>query len=148
MLEDKDYKALSILFIALMSSVCFFSFISIAIHFTVGVFIKDANMGSWFFLSGIFITSIVILGQRYRYEIRIRKLGEQAGTNKEKLTQFRSILITHIAVCELFAIIGIMCFILFGQWLFFLFVGMSLVEMAKKFPLRSKVDSILNSFSL
>ena len=140
-----DYKALSILTIALIVGILVFSGISLLIHFIQGTFIQDKNLQSTIFTVILLIAVIIILGARSIYTRRVNKLMETNQSSKEKLDIFRAITITHMALCEMAAILSIILFICFGNFLLFLPVGMALVEMIKKFPTQQRIESAVNS---
>jgi O-antigen/teichoic acid export membrane protein len=140
-----DYKALSILTIALMIGILLFSIISLIIHFIQGAFINDKNLENLIFVILLAIAVVVILGARLVYTKRVNSLMETNQTSREKLDIFRAITITHMALCEMPAILSIVMFICFGNFLLFLPVAMALVEMFKKFPTQHRIDSAVNS---
>jgi len=140
-----DYKALSTITKALMAGILLFLVMSLAIHFTQGGFIEDENLGSIMFVIVLFIAVIVIVGARLIYTRRVRGLMESNQSSKQKLDIFRAITITHMALCEMPAILSIVVFICFGTFVMLLPVAMALVEMFKKFPTQQRIDSAVNS---
>lgn len=140
-----DHKALSILTKAMIAGILFFSAISLLIHFVKGAFIQDQNLSNTVFAILLLIAVVVIVGARLVYTKRINSLMETNQSGKEKLDLFRGITITHMALCEMPALISIILFICFGNFLLFLPVGMALVEMIKKFPTQQRIDSAVNS---
>lgn len=140
-----DYKALSIVTKSLIGGVLFFSIISIVIHFVQGVFITDKDLENTFFAIVLAIAAIVIIVTRIIYTKRVNSLMEANSSSKEKLDIFRAITITHMALCEMPAMLSIVVFICFGNFLFFLPVAMALVEMFKKFPTQQRIGSAVNS---
>jgi hypothetical protein len=140
-----EYKALSIITKALIGGILLFSGISVLIHFTQGAFIQDKNIENIIVAILLLIGVVVILGARMVYTRRVNKLMEANQSSKEKLDIFRAITITHMALCEMPAIISIVLFICFGNFLLLLPVGMALIEMIKKFPTQQKVESAVNS---
>ena len=140
-----DYKALSVLTIALMIGILLFSVISLVIHFIQGAFIKDKSLENPISIILLVIATVVILGARFVYTKRVKSLMEANQTSREKLDVFRAITITHMALCELPALLSIVMFICFGNFLLFLPVAMAVVEMFKKFPTQQRIDSAVNS---
>jgi len=140
-----DYKALSVLTIALMIGILLFSVISLVIHFIQGAFIKDKSLENLISIILLAIAAVVILGARLVYTKRVNSLMETNQTSREKLDIFRAITITHMALCEVPAILSIVMFICFGNFLLFLPVAMALIEMFKKFPTQQRIDSAVNS---
>ena len=140
-----DYKALSIVTKALIGGVVFFSIVAIVIHFIQGAFIADKDLENIFFTIVLLIAAIIIIITRIVYRRRVNSLMETNSSSREKLDIFRAITITHMALCEMPAMLSIVVFICFGNFLFFLPVVMALVEMFKKFPTQQSIESAVNS---
>lgn len=140
-----DYRALSIITKALIGGILFFSIVSIVIHFIQGAFIVDKDLENTFFAIVLAIAAIVILVTRFIYTRRVNSLMATNSSGREKLDIFRAITITHMALCEMPAMLSIVAFICFGNFLFFLPVAMALVEMFKKFPTQQRIESAVNS---
>ena len=140
-----DYKALSIVTKALIGGVVFFSIVAIVIHFIQGAFIADKDLENIFFTIVLLIAAIIIIITRIVYIRRVNSLMETNSSSREKLDIFRAITITHMALCEMPAMLSIVVFICFGNFLFFLPVAMALVEMFKKFPTQQSIESAVNS---
>jgi hypothetical protein len=140
-----DHKALSVLTKALMAGIILFSIISLILHFIQGAFIQDKDLDNIIFAILLVIAAVVILGARIVYTKRVNGLMETNQSNKEKLDIFRAITITHMALCEMPAILSIVMFICFGNFLLFLPVAMALIEMFKKFPTQHRFESAVNS---
>lgn len=140
-----DYKALSIVTKALIGGVLFFSIISILIHFIQGAFIADKDLEKTFVVIVLILAAIVVIVTRFIYTRRVNSLMETNSSSREKLDIFRAITITHMALCEMPAILSITVFICFGNFLFFFPVGMALIEMFKKFPTQQRIESAVNS---
>jgi hypothetical protein len=140
-----DYKALSILTKAIIAGILLFSVIALLVHFFQGAFIQDKNLESIIFGILLLISIVAILGARFIYTRRVNKLMETNQSSKEKFDIFRAITITHMALCEMPAILSIALFICFGNFLLFLTVVISLVEMFMKFPTQQRIESAVNS---
>lgn len=143
--HSADYKALSILTLALMSGVVLFCIISIALNY-FGDHVERVRDDSQTVFTIVFLVSLVVLiATRFVYSRRIKVLKETNETSREKLDIFRSITITHMALCEFTALLNIICFMVLGNYLFFIPVAMALAEMLMKFPTREKIDSAIHS---
>lgn len=140
-----DYKALSILTKALITGIILFSVVALAIHFVQGAFIDDKSLENLIFVILLLIAAVAIFGARFIYSKRVNSLMEMNQSSKEKLDIFRAITITHMALCEMPAILSIVMFICFGNFLLFLPVTMALVEMFMKFPTQHRIESAVNS---
>lgn len=140
-----DYKALSILTKALITGIILFSVVALVIHFVQGTFITDQSLENLIFAILLIIAAVAIIGARIIYTKRVNSLMETNQSSKEKLDIFRAITITHMALCEMPAILSIAMFICFGNFLFFLPVAMALTEMFMKFPTQHRIESAVNS---
>lgn len=140
-----DYKALSILTKAILGGILLFSTVALLVHVFQGAFINDKNLGNTITVILVVLTAIVIMVARFVYTRRVNKLMETNQSSKEKLDIFRAINITHMALCEMPALLSIILFICFGNFLLFLAVGMALIEMIKKFPTQQRIESAVNS---
>ena len=140
-----DYRSLSILTISMIMGVVIFSIVSIVIHFTSGSFIADKATMNIFIIVDYILGFTLLLAARILYKHRVEILKELNLSSSEKRERFRNISITHLALCELSAFFSLICFILFGHFLFFLIVVIALYEMISRFPSREKVENIVNS---
>jgi hypothetical protein len=140
-----DYKALSILTKALITGIIVFSLVALVIHFVQGAFINDKSLENLIFVILLVIAAVVIIGARFIYTKRVNGLMEANLSSKEKLDIFRAITITHMALCEMPAILSIAMFICFGNFLLFLPVAIALAEMFMKFPTQHRIESAVNS---
>lgn len=140
-----DYKALSILTKALIGGILLFSGISLLIHFVQGDFIQDKNLENIIFVILLILVVVLILGARLVYSRRVNALMQTNQSSKEKLDIFRAITITHMALCEMPALLSILLFICFGNFLLFLPVAIALIEMFVKFPTQHRIESAIYS---
>ncbi|MGZ3853808.1 MAG: hypothetical protein ACXVBX_13515, partial [Flavisolibacter sp.] len=106
-----DYKALSTVTKALMAGILLFLVISLVIHFAQGGFIEDKNLENIVFTVLLLISAGVIVGARIIYTRRVGTLMESNQSSREKLDFFRAITITHMALCEMPAVLSIAMFI-------------------------------------
>lgn len=140
-----DYKALSILTKALIIGILLFCGISIALHYSGGIASNLQEYSKSVFTIALIATLVVIIATRAIYVKRVNVLKATNQSSKEKLDIFRSITITHMALCEFPALFSIICFMVFGNFLFFLAVAVSLAEMIIKFPTQHKIESVIYS---
>jgi hypothetical protein len=143
--HSADYKALSILVKALMTGILLFSVLSIVLHFFGSVSDKLKDDSQIIFTIILILSVITIIATRMIYIKRINILKETNQSSKEKLDIFRSITITHMALCEFPALLSIISFVVFGNYLFFVVVFIALAEMLLKFPTRERIESAINS---
>lgn len=142
-----DRRALSILAQAMITGVVLFAGVSIATFYLGDKTLPLAVYGDTVFGVLVLAGAILVLVLRSVYSKRFNALKEEGGTAQEKLARFRSLTIVHLAVCEFIALAGIICFMLMGNFLFFLVVLMALAEMGMKFPTRERMHSVVNSAS-
>ena len=102
-------------------------------------------MGKNLSVVSILVTALAIIGSEFIYKKRIANLKAKSSEQQEKLNRYTSMMVTHFAICEFLAILGIIGFMFFGVPLFFLGVGMSLVEMLKKYPTQKKINAIVET---
>jgi hypothetical protein len=140
-----DFKALSILTKALITGIVLFSVIAVILHFVNGAFIQDKNLENIIFAVLLLLALVAVLGARFVYSKRINSLMATNQSSKEKLDIFRAITITHMALCEMPAILSIVLFICFGNFLLFLPVVVALIEMFIKFPTQHRIESVIYS---
>lgn len=140
-----DYKALAILAKTLLSGLLLFSVLSIVLHYLSGISDKLKDDSQIALTSVLILSVVIILITRAIYTKRIDVLKATNQSSKEKLDIFRGITITHMALCEFPALLSIICFIIFGNFLFFIAVAIALAEMLAKFPTRERMDSVIHS---
>jgi len=140
-----DYKSLSLLTTTLIIGILLFSVISIVLHYVDALSNRFKDDSTAVFGVVLMISVIVVGATRVIYSKRIKVLKEENQSSKQKLDIFRSITITHMALCQFTALLSIVCFIVFGNFLFFLIVSMAIAEMFIKFPTRQRVESTVNS---
>ena len=140
-----DYKALAVLTRALLTGLLVFSILSIVLHYFGGVSDRLKDDSQIVFSCVLVLSIIVILITRVIYSKRVNALKETNQSSKEKLDIFRGITITHMVLCEFPALLSIICFLIFGNFLFFIPVCVALVEMVMKFPTQQRIESAVNS---
>ena len=85
---------------------------------------------------------------RITYVKKIASLKEAVLPADEKVSDFRAISITHMALCELPAIFSLICFLLFGNYLFLIPVVIGVAEMIIQFPTREKLEEVADTGSV
>jgi len=140
-----DYKALSVLTTALIIGILIFCVVSVLLYYFGGISYNLQEYSQTAFLLVLLFAVIVIIATRFIYVKRVNVLKETNQTSKEKLDIFRSITITHMALCEFTALLSIICFMVFGNFLFFLVVVVALGEMILKFPTQHRIESVIHS---
>lgn len=140
-----DYKAMALLTWALIIGIVLFCGVSIALHYSGSISNNLQEYSQIGFLIALIATLVIIVATRAIYVKRVSVLKETNQSSKEKLEIFRSITITHMALCEFPALFAIICFMVFGNFLFFVVVAIALAEMIMKFPTQHKIESVIHS---
>ena len=143
--RNADYRALSILAIAMLAGILLFSVMGIAVHYITGSSLAGNKITNTFFVLALLLAAAAITAARSLYKKTVDTLKRSIETSKEKLEGFRAMTLTHMALCEIPALLSVICFMLFGNFLFFLVVLMALVEMISKFPFRKRVETVVNT---
>ena len=141
--QENDYRALSVLAIAMIMGILSFSIVAIVVHYINGHFVEERKLMNLFLMIVLLLGTIVIIAARTIYKKRVLSIKEGQGTDKEKMDSFRAMTVTHMALCEMPALISIICFMVFGNFLFFLVVLIALAEMTNKFPFKRSVDKVI-----
>ena len=144
-IEQDEYKALSVLTISMITGIVLFSIICLLVHYTRGSFVVDKGLAKTISVIDLLVVAVLIMAVRIIYRKRIDGLKEMDLVPGEKWESFRAVIITHLAICEIPALLSVICYLLFGEILFFLPVGAALVEMILKYPSRERVDGVINS---
>jgi 4-amino-4-deoxy-L-arabinose transferase-like glycosyltransferase len=140
-----DYKSMAILTWTLIIGILLFCGVSIGLYYFGGISNNLQDYSQTVFLISLIATVVIIVATRAVYVRRVNVLKETNQSSKEKLEIFRSITITHMALCEFPALFSIISFMVFGNFMFFIVVAISLAEMIMKFPTQHKIESVIHS---
>jgi hypothetical protein len=141
-----DCKAMAVLVKTMMAGVLIFCGISVLLYYSGNT--PSEKLASY---ANLVLTICLVAGilalvvARYFYSRRMEALKDSGSTGKQKLERFRGLVITHVAICEMVALLGVVCFMTFGNFLFFILVALGLAEMMLKFPTLEKIDQVINS---
>ena len=140
-LFNEQAKALTILSIAIMSGVVIFSGVSLLVHSSEGAFIATSSQTrNIIFGTMLFLAMIFIYLARFTFNKKVEGIRDSNTDLMQKLAAYRSATIFHHALCEVPATLGVVCFLLFGDYLFFIPVTMAILEMIRKFPGRANIN--------
>ena len=142
---SEDCRALSVLVKAMIAGILFFCGIAVLAFYSGELSFRFRHHLNIAFSTGLVLSAAVIIGARLFHVKSIQALKDSSRTGKQKLQDFRGIAITHMALCEFVALAGVICFMVFGSFLFFIIIGMALAEMLGKFPTVEKIDAVVNS---
>ena len=140
-----DAQSLGVLVKALICGVLIFSGVSVVLYYSGNTPVKFASYSSLVFSIALIAGLLTLVIARYLYSKKMDTLKESGSTGKQKLERYRSFLITHMALCEMVSLLGVICFMSFGNFLFFILVAMGIWEMIMKFPKLEKIDEVINS---
>lgn len=142
---DEDARNMSLLTASMICGIMLFMAVSVVVNYTRGAFVPDREWMSIlvYALSGL--TILMVAGARITYDRKVASLKEAPLPSREKVNDFRAISITHMALCELPAIMSTICYMLFGSPYFLVPVAICVVEMILKFPSRQRLEEIANS---
>lgn len=141
--QDDKYKSLSVLTAAMMAGILLFAAVVLIVHYKQGPFIHDGRLAGTISAIAIVVVALLMIAAAAIYKRRINALGAGGGSAKQKWEGLTAISITHLAICEVPAMLSVVLFLLFGDFLFFLPVAMCLVEMMRSFPRKEKIDNII-----
>ncbi|PCH71250.1 MAG: hypothetical protein COC06_02370 [Bacteroidales bacterium] len=128
----------SILFIAMLIGQIVFTAITLYLNQTLGGIAEDDNIRDIFLL----VVPVFFLGQMLASKIVIAKklkLARSKETLNEKLFEYRSITIIRLALLEGVAFFSIICFLLTGDYIFLVFVGLIMVLFVINKPTKDKL---------
>jgi hypothetical protein len=134
-------KYISVLVGVLIIGIIVFAGIALGIHYAANNFIDDKTFGDNAAVLTLVAGAVIIIISKGVYSKRMNNFDIASSQSEDEFKKYVAITITHLAVCEGLAICSIILFLLFGNFLFFLPVGMSIVEMFRIF-LKIKAISI------
>jgi len=132
-------KANSILFVAMLMGQIVFTAITLYLNQSLGGGIAEDEIIRDVFL---LIVPVFFLGQMLASKIVISrklKLARSKETLKEKLFDYKSISIIRLALLEGVSFFSIICFMLTGDYIFLVFVGLIMVLFVINKPTKEKL---------
>ena len=111
---------------------------SLAGHYTFWYFFPATMLLTW---AGIYVA-------RYIHRTRIEFIHVETETTKDRLEQMKAIIFLHHGACNVPFILNIICFILFGNFFFLLFIGIIIAELAGKFPTTARVNKAIDLLNI
>ena len=144
--REDQLKPLQIMAAAVMTGIVVFSVIAYIINLQSGNLMQEFPKTEWVMYGLLAITVIVLFILRYQYDVKWNALVEDSLRGEEKLEKFRSLLLMHYLVCEVPALVAVVCFLLSGYPGFFLIPALVLMEMIRKFPTAYKLEQLQSQF--
>lgn len=145
---EEDVRGMVILTFSMIIGILLFMGVGIVVNYMNGPFLADRDLMNTFFYIVLAFTFLLVVVARITYIRKIASLKEAALPADEKVSDFRAISITHMALCELPAIFSLICFLLFGNYLFLIPVVIGVAEMIIQFPTREKLEEVADTGSV
>jgi hypothetical protein len=140
---DKEVKSLSVILYSMIIGIIVFGLVSLIVNRLNGPYIIEKEVKNILLLIGILLSPTLIEIARYIYQKKIKSLSESDMDPLQRLDKYKSILLFFLAIVEFPGIYGAICFLLGGEYLSFLFVAMSVIQMLLKMPTKTKLASIM-----
>lgn len=141
--EQGQVKSLSVVITAMSIGILLFSLVAIALNYYKGNFIEVRETGRTVFLILLVIAIVVFFWTGRYYKNRVNHIRESNNPQAEKLYHLRKTVMTQLALLEGVALGGIVCFLLFGDYLFFIPVAIGLFGIISKRPRPGILEEIL-----
>jgi hypothetical protein len=138
-----DFIALSQLSLGLMSTVIIFG-VSVVLMTRNEYLLKGHSSQKYFLPAAILLTIASLFVARYIHRTRLEFIHVETETTRDRLGQLKAIIFLHHAVCNIPCILGIICFILFGNFVFLLLVAIVFAEMISKYPTEDRINNAVN----
>ena len=135
-----DFIALSRLSIGLMGTVVFFG-VAVVLMTKNDYLLKGHSSEKYFLPATILLTVASLFVARYIHRTRLEFIHVETETTKDRLEQLKAIIFLHHAVCNIPCILSFICFILFGNFIFLLFVAIVMAEMISKYPSEQRINN-------
>lgn len=145
--KTENLRIISTMTLSMIIGIILFLIVTVVVNYYNGPFIKDSGLANTVFYILMAISFLIVIGARLAYNKKILSLKSTSGSLTEKMNNFRAISITHMALCELPAIISLICFMLFGGYLLLIPAFLSVAEMIVKYPTSGKMEEVANTAS-
>jgi hypothetical protein len=138
-----DFIALSRLSLGLMSTVVIFG-VAVVLMTRNEYLLKGHSSQKYFLPAAILATVATLFVARYIHRTRLEFIHVETETTRDRLGQLKNIIFLHHAVCNIPCILSIICFILFGNFVFLVLVAIVFAEMISKYPSEDRVNNAVN----
>ena len=143
--ERETAKALSLITIAMISGILIFCIAGFIVYRSSGPFMSGKVWSNEIGLVILVGAAILLTVAASMYKNRMERLLVELGSAREKLEKYRTVLIQHLAICELVAVMGPILFLLQGNFSFFALSAAGLLEVIRKFPARYRIRKVVDS---
>ncbi len=138
-----DFRLLQWVSVMMIGGIVVFA---VLIHFYNGnrvAFMHDHPSEKYFFPALIILCLAGLYVARFIYSRRMGYIHIDSVTVASRMNQYKTTHFLHNAICEIPAILSIVCFMLFGNYIYLFFVALVLAELISKFPTNNRInDSI------
>jgi hypothetical protein len=138
-----DFIALIQLSLGLMATVVIFG-VSVILMTRNEYLLKGHPSFKYFLPAAVLVTIASLFVARYIHRTRLEFIHVETETTRDRLTQFKAIIFLHHAVCNIPCILNLICFILFGNFVFLAMVAIVFAEMIHKYPSEERVNDAIN----
>ena len=138
-----DFIALSRLSLGLMATIVLFGVV-VVLMTRNEYLLKDHSSQKYFLAGAVLATVATIFVARYIHRTRIEFIHVETENTRDRLGQLKAIIFLHHAVCNIPCILSIICFILFGNFVFLVLVAIVFAEMISKYPTEDRVNDAVN----
>ena len=141
------FIALSRLSLFLMSTAAGFGIVVVLMTKNEHV-LQGHSSFKYFMLADIITTLASIYVARYIYRTRIEMIEVETYSTRDRLEQLKTIIFLHHATCNIPCILNMICYILFGNFVFLILFVVVFVEMVRKYPTEDRVNDAVNILPL
>jgi hypothetical protein len=138
-----DFIALSRLSLGLMSTIIVFGIV-VVLMTKNEYLLKGHSSFKYFMPAAILATIASLFVARYIHRTRLEFIHVETENTRDRLEQLKAIIFLHHAVCNIPCILSIICFILFGNFVFLALVVIVFAEMISKYPTEARVNDAVN----
>lgn len=141
----REAKALSMSFFSTIKSIVFFFVAGVAVNIWKGAIFQNTDPDNTLLGACILLYAVYLTMVRFIYNKRMNGLGESVTSLPDKMNQCKKAFNLFIALVEIPAVIGIICFLLTGKFLILLVPLMAIVQMILKRPTEAKLEDLLGA---
>lgn len=140
----KDFRLLNIISISTIGAIVFFTILVVLYNYNKEAFLHGHFSQKFFFPATILLTCAGLLVARYIYRGRMDCIHIDTYSVKDRIEQYKTILCLHHGICSIPAILSIICFLLFANYFYLLFISGVLIEIGSKYPRDEKINDAIN----
>jgi uncharacterized membrane protein len=139
----EDFKAIRILFMAMVAGIVLFLTVALIINTLQGAFLKNEQVENILLTTALIISVAALFVGDGLYRKRSRLVKDSTRPMTKKITDYRAALILVLALAEFPALLSIISFLITGNSLFIAIVAVIIAFILKKVPTKNKVAETL-----